>query len=129
MPDQADRYSTNTPWEKKFGYCRALAKGNIAHVAGTLPMNAEGALHAPGDAYEQARRCFEIATEALRELGFDASHVLRTRMYVSDISMADDFGRAHEEAFGQHPPCATMIEVSGFAVSNALIEVELEASK
>jgi isochorismate pyruvate lyase len=82
---------------------------------------------APGDAYAQARRCFEIAGRALAELGADLSSVVRTRMFVTDISRWADYGRAHAELFGDHPPATSMVEVRALIDPAMLIEVEIEA--
>lgn len=121
------RHFTGSPWEPKVGYCRAVRAGNLIFVSGTAPAAKGGGIEAPGDPYRQARRCFEIALEALRALGAGPEHVVRTRMYVSDASRWEEFGRAHAEAFGAHPPAATMIEVKGFVDPAMMIEVEVDA--
>lgn len=81
----------------------------------------------PGDAYGQARRCFEIVRRALRELGAECSDVVRTRMYVTDASRWREFGKAHRELFGEHPPATSMIEVKALIDPAMLIEVEADA--
>ncbi len=124
---KVQRHFTGSPWEPKVGYCRAVRAGNLVFVAGTAPVAKGGGVEAPGDPYRQARRCFEIALEALRALGAGPEHVVRTRMYVSDASRWEEFGRAHAEAFGAHPPAATMIEVKGFVDPAMTIEVEVDA--
>ncbi len=121
------RHFTGSPWEPKVGYCRAVRAGNLVFVSGTAPVAKGGGVEAAGDPYRQARRCFEIALEALRALGAGPEHVVRTRMYVSDASRWEEFGRAHAEAFGAHPPAATMIEVKGFVDPAMTIEVEVDA--
>lgn len=120
------RHFTGSPWEPKVGYCRALRAGDLVFVSGTAAV-AKGGVEAPGDPYRQARRCFEIAIQALRALGAGPEHVVRTRMYVSDGSRWEEFGRAHAEAFGAHPPTSTMIEVKGFVDPAMMIEVEVDA--
>lgn len=119
--------SSGAPWEKLYGYRRALRVGNLVFVAGTAPVGDDGKTFAPGNAGAQARRCFEIAIAALRELGGGPQHVVRTRMYVTDIARADEFGRAHGEIFGAHPPAATMVEVKALINPDMLIEVEVDA--
>ena len=84
-------------------------------------------MHAPGDAYAQARRCLEIIETALREVGSELSHVTRTRMFVTDISRWEEFGRAHGEVFGDFPPTTTMVEVSALIDPEMLIEIEADA--
>src|SRR5262245_63118683 len=102
------RVFSGAEWEKKVGYCRAVAVGPHVFVGGTAPVKPGGGTHAPGDAYAQARRCFEIIGAALTELGGGLGDVVRTRMYVTDISRWAEFGRAHAECVGAAPPSATM---------------------
>jgi isochorismate pyruvate lyase len=109
------------------GYCRAVRAGSMIFVAGTAPVEPDGTTHAPGDAYRQARRCIEIALRAVGELGGKPEHVVRTRMYVTDISRWQDFGRAHGEFFGVFRPASTMVEVARLVSPDMLIEVELDA--
>ncbi len=121
------RHFTGSAWEPEVGYCRAVRAGNLVFVSGTAAVAKGGGIEAPGDPYRQARRCFEIALEALRALGARAEHAVRTRMYVSDASRWQEFGRAHSEAFRAHPPATTMIEVKGFVDPAMMIEVEVDA--
>jgi isochorismate pyruvate lyase len=86
-----------------------------------------GGAHAPGDGYEQAKRCFEIIAHALADLGADFSCVVRTRMFVTDISRWEEFGRAHGEAFADNPPATSMVEVRALIDPEMLIEVEADA--
>lgn len=119
--------TSGAPWEKLYGYRRAVRVGPHVHVSGTAPLDEQGNTFAPGDAYGQARRCFEIALKAALELGAQPRHVVRTRMYVTDIRFAADFGRAHGEVFGAHPPASTMVEIRKLIQPDMLIEIELEA--
>ena len=121
------RVFSGAPWEDRIGYCRALRAGDRIFVTGCAPVADDGGCHAPGDAYEQARRCFEIITEALAGLGADRSHVTRTRMFVTDIDRWEAYGRAHAEAFGDHPPTTSMVEVSRLIDPEMLIEIEADA--
>ena len=84
-------------------------------------------MHAPGDAYAQAVRCFEIIDTALRGLGADFSQVVRTRMFVTDIARWQEYGRAHAERFVDNPPCTSMIEVKALIDPEMLIEIEVDA--
>jgi isochorismate pyruvate lyase len=118
---------TGAPWEKAVGYCRAVRAGAQVFVSGTAPVATDGSVHAPGDAYAQAKRCFEIALGAMRELGAGPEHVVRTRMYVTDIERWADYGRAHAEAFGAHPPATAMVEVKRLIDPAMLVEVEVDA--
>ena len=121
------RVFTNTPWETQVGYCRAIRAGSLIFVTGTAPVADNGEVHAPGDAYEQARRCLEIIDAALRELKTDLTCVVRTRMFVTDIARWSEFGRAHRECFSDHPPATTMIEVKALIHPHMLIEIEADA--
>jgi enamine deaminase RidA (YjgF/YER057c/UK114 family) len=86
----------------------------------------DGVLH-PGDAYRQARAAFTIALNALEAAGAAAERVVRTRMYVTDMTSQEEIGRAHQEIFGSIRPVATMVEVAQLADPAHLIEVEVEA--
>ena len=97
------------------------------YVSGTAPVDDSGGVFAPGDAYSQAKRCFDIARKAMESLGARTDDVVRTRMYVTDASRWAEFGRAHREAFGESPPATTMVEVKALIDPRMLIEVEVEA--
>lgn len=121
------RTYTNTPWEKQVGYCRAIRAGDLIFVTGTAPVAEGGGVHAPGDAYAQTRRCLEIIQGALADLGAKMSDVVRTRMFVTDIDRWEEIGKAHREIFVDHPPTATMIEISRLVDPQMLIEIEVDA--
>ncbi len=111
--------TSGAEWEARYGYRRAVRLGDVIAVAGTT---------APGpDAYTQAAAAFRVALGALAELGGRPEHVVRTRLFVVDIAEADEVGRAHREAFGAHPPAATMVEVSALIAPALRVEVELDA--
>lgn len=121
------RAFSQAPWESQIGYCRALRAGRHIYVTGTAPVADDGGVFAPGDAYAQARRCIELIGRALRELGADLANVVRTRMFVTEIARWPEFGRAHQEFFGAHPPATTMVEVKSLIHPDMLIEIEAEA--
>ena len=121
------RVFSGAPWEAQVGYCRALRAGDRIFVTGTAPVAEDGGCHAPGDAYAQAVRCFDIMKEALAGLDADLSHVTRTRMFVTDIERWQEYGRAHAEAFADHPPTTTLVEVSRLIDPEMLIEIEADA--
>ncbi|MEL6605847.1 MAG: RidA family protein [Cyanobacteria bacterium J06614_10] len=121
------RHFTHTPWEPKVGYCRALRAGSIIYLSGTTPVDDCGKTFAPGDAYAQAYRCFEIIRDTLQALESDMHQVVRTRMYVTDIRQWEAFGKAHQSFFGNHPPVTTMVEVKSLINPDMLIEIEAEA--
>jgi isochorismate pyruvate lyase len=116
------RAFTGTPWEPKVGYCRALRTGAQVFVSGCAPVGATD--QGP---YGQARRCIEILEKSLKELGAELRHVVRTRMFVTDISHWPEMGRAHGEAFAQHPPVTSMVEVRALIEPTMLIEIEADA--
>jgi len=118
---------TGAPWEKKVGYCRAVRAGSHVAVSGTAPVNPDGTTHAPGDAYAQMKRCLEIACSALRELGAGPEHVVRTRMFVTDVKRWPEIGRAHAEVFGAAPPTTSMVEVRALIDPDMIVEVEIDA--
>jgi isochorismate pyruvate lyase len=121
------RVFSGAPWEAQIGYCRALRAGARVFVTGTAPVAEGGGCHAPGDAYGQAVRCFEIMREALAGVGADMEDVTRTRMFVTDIERWKEFGRAHAEVFGAHPPTTSMVEVRRLIDPEMLIEIEADA--
>lgn len=121
------RVFTDVVWESEVGYCRALQAGERIFVTGTAPVGPDGGVVAPGDAYRQARACFESIERAIAQLGIGLDRVTRTRMFVTDIEQWAEFGRAHKEAFGAHPPTTTMVEVSRLIHPDMLIEVEADA--
>ena len=122
-----ERVFTGAPWEKVVGYCRVLRAGNQIFVTGTAPVDPDGEVHAPGDALAQARRCLVIIREALGELGVGMESVVRTRMFTTDIDRWEDYGKAHQEVFGEHPPTTTMVEVTRLIHPDMLIEIEADA--
>jgi isochorismate pyruvate lyase len=125
MPIQ--RVQSGSPWESRYGYCRALRAGPMIFLTGTAPIGPDGKTVAPGDAHAQTARCFQIIEAALHALGADKTAIVRSRMYVTDISRADDFGRAHLDFFAGHRPCLTMVEVAALIDPDMLVEIECDA--
>lgn len=121
------RTYSGAPWEAQVGYCRALRAGEHIYVTGTAPVDGQGKCFAPGDGYAQTRRCLEIIQRALQDLGADLDCIVRTRLFVTDISRWAEYGRAHREVFGDHPPATTMVEVKSLIDPQMLIEIEADA--
>lgn len=121
------RASSGSHWEAKVGYCRAVKVGSQIFVSGTAPSDGQGGTYAPGDAYAQTKRCFEIIQGALQELGADLSDIVRTRLYITDFAYWEDYARAHQELFGEHPPASCMVAISGLVNPDMLVEVEADA--
>lgn len=122
-----ERSFSGAPWEGVVGYCRAVRAGNLIFVTGTASVSDDGNVFAPGDGYAQAVRCCEIIRAHLRKLGADTKDVVRTRMFVTDISLWEEFARAHREFFGANPPATTMVEVRKLIYEDMLIEIEADA--
>ncbi len=119
-------YRSASPYEEQIGFSRAIRAGDRILVAGTAPIGPDGAT-VEGDAYVQARRCFEIAIEAIEALGGGAGDVVRTRMYLTDAGDWQAVGRAHGERFRGIDPVATMAVVKELIDPDWRIEVEVEA--
>ncbi|MDE0232998.1 MAG: RidA family protein [bacterium] len=118
--------SSNRPWDP-VGYSRAVRMGNLVEVAGTTAAAPDGTVIAPGDMYGQTRACLKIMLSAMAELGATPEDVIRTRMFLTDISRWEEAGRAHAEVFGEIKPASTMVEVSSFLDPGYLIEIEATA--
>jgi isochorismate pyruvate lyase len=118
---------SGAPWEDEVGYCRAVRAGDRIFVTGTAPVSDDGSLFAPGDAAAQAARCLELIERALGELGAGRDHVVRTRMFVTDIDRWREFGSAHKAFFGTHRPATTMVEIARLIAPGMLIEIEADA--
>ncbi|HEY0788129.1 MAG TPA: RidA family protein [Thermoanaerobaculia bacterium] len=122
-----ETYSSGSPWEPLVGYSRAVRVGPFVHVAGTTASDAEGRVIGEGDAYAQMKYVLDKIGRALREAGAELRHVVRTRMFVTDIARWEDVGRAHGEIFREIRPVATMVEVRALIDPRMLVEVEVDA--
>lgn len=121
------RVPTAAPWAAVVGYSRAVRVGDVVHVSGTAPVDANGAVVHPDDLYRQTRRCLEIIVESLREAGATADDVVRTRVYLTDIARWEEAGRAHGETFGGAMPATSFVQVAALIDPAMLVEVEAEA--
>jgi enamine deaminase RidA (YjgF/YER057c/UK114 family) len=119
--------SSGAKWEDVVGYSRAVRIGDVIEVAGTTAVDADGNVFAPGDPYAQTRFILGKIERALREAGATMEDVIRTRMYVVDITQWEPIGRAHGEVFGAIKPAATMVEVKGLIQPGLLVEIEVTA--
>jgi len=121
-------YSSGAKWENIVGYSRAVQVGNHIEVAGTVASDENGVV-AKGDIYKQTKFIIEKIATALTKAGFSLNDVVRTRMFVTDISRWEDVGRAHGEFFRDIKPATSMIEVKGLIDPEYLIEIEAIAIK
>ena len=118
--------SSGSPFEDVAGFSRAVRIGNIITVAGTAPIAADGSTAAPGDAYGQTKRCFEIIQQAITEAGGSIQNVVRTRIMMTDISLWKEAAKAHGEIFASIRPACTLVEVSGLIEKDWLVEIEAD---
>ena len=124
---ERERISSGAKWEPIVGYSRAVKVGNRIYVTGTTATNEAGEIVGENDAYEQAKQCIRNIEKALQRLGVGLEHVVRTRMFVTDISRWEEYGRAHGEFFRNVMPATTMVEVSALIDPRMLIEIEADA--
>jgi len=122
------RISSGTPWEPVVGYSRAVAVGDFVFVSGCTSVSGGTVLH-EGDPAAQTAQAISNVETALRAVGASLADVVRTRMYVTDISRWEEYGRAHGEAFAAVLPATSMVEVSALIDPRMLVEVEAVAHR
>ena len=117
--------SSGSKWEPIIGYSRAVRSGNIIAVTGTVGVNEDGTY--PKTVQDQTRRSLAIIRAAIEALGGELDHVIRTRMFVTDISAWQEIAKAHGEVFAEIRPATTLVEVAKLIDKEALIEIEADA--
>ena len=120
------RLGSGAPWEGIVGYSRVVVRGDAAWVSGTTS-TVNGVVTHPGDAGAQTRQALAILQQALERAGFTLADVVRTRMFVTDISRWEEIGRAHGEVFGDVRPATTMVQVAALIDPAMLVEIEADA--
>jgi enamine deaminase RidA (YjgF/YER057c/UK114 family) len=119
-------YGTGAKWEDIIGYSRAVKVGNIIEVTGTVAADENGIV-GKDDAYEQTKFIIKKIEAVLQRAGASLEDVVRTRMFVTDVTRWEEYGRAHGEAFGKIKPCTTMVGVAALIEPGYLIEIEATA--
>lgn len=127
MTDTRRQVSSGSPYEPKIGFSRAVREGRIIAVSGTAPIAPDGTTVGLGDPAAQARRCFEIIREALQKAGADLTHVVRTRIFLTNIEDWEAVAAVHGEFFAEVRPASTVVQVSALIDPRWLIEVEADA--
>ena len=117
---------SGSPFEEIVGFSRAVRQGPFLAVSGTAPIAPDGGVAAPGDMYGQTRRCLQIIEQAIADAGLGLESVIRTRIYLTDISLWEEAARAHGEVFAGINPASTMLEVKSLINPEWLVEIEAE---
>lgn len=118
--------SSGSPLEPLIGFSRACRMGNIIAVSGTAPIE-EGKTVFKGDLYQQAKHCLKLSMRAVQQAGASVENIIRTRIYLTDISRWQEAAKAHGELFADHKPACTFVEVKGLIDPDWLIETEMDA--
>lgn len=124
---QRTNYSSGSKWEDIVGYSRAVKVGNTIEVTGTVASDENGNVVGANDAYLQTKYVYQKIEKVLHQAGASMSDVVRVRMFVTDISRWEEYGRAHSEYFKEIKPCNTMVEVRALIEPEYLIEIEATA--
>lgn len=120
-------YSSGSKWEDIVGYSRAVKVGSLVEVTGTVASDQDGGVVGENDPYTQTKFIYQKIEKVLAQAGAQMKDVVRVRMFVTDISKWQEYGRAHSEYFGKIKPCNTMVEVSALIEPGYMIEIEATA--
>lgn len=122
-----EKFSSNSPWEDVVGYSRAIRIGNVIELSGTVAVNESGHVVGPDDAYEQTKYIISKIISYVEKAGGRKEDIVRTRMFVTDISRWEEIGKAHGEYFKDIKPVTTMVEVKSLISKDYLVEIEATA--
>jgi enamine deaminase RidA (YjgF/YER057c/UK114 family) len=120
-------YSSGSKWEEIVGYSRAVKVGNVVEVTGTVASGDDGNVVGKNDPYAQTKYIYQKILKVLQQAGAEMKDVVRVRMFVTDISRWQEYGKAHSEFFKNIKPCNTMVQVSALIEPDYLIEIEATA--
>ncbi len=121
------QYESGSKWEASVGYSRAIKIGNRLEVSGTTATDENGNVVGVGDPYQQTKYIIQKVARVMKDAGFSLSTVVRTRIFVTDISQWEEVGRAHGEYFSTIRPVTTMVEISRLIQDDMLVEIEFSA--
>jgi reactive intermediate/imine deaminase len=124
MKTKRSKIFSGTPWEPLAGYARAVQVGETVYVSGTTSTDPSGKVLAPGDAYVQTKQCILNIENALKRAGLGLEHVVRTRIYLTDMDRWQDVAKAHAEYFGQIHPATSLLGVTRLVDPQMLVEIE-----
>jgi enamine deaminase RidA (YjgF/YER057c/UK114 family) len=122
-----ENFSSGAKWESIVGYSRAVRVGNVVEVTGTVALNDDNEVVGTNDAYEQTKFIIQKIEKVLRRAGASLADVVRTRLFVTDISRWEEYGKAHLEFFKDIKPCTSIVEVSKLIAPEYLVEIEVTA--
>jgi enamine deaminase RidA (YjgF/YER057c/UK114 family) len=127
MKIKREKIFSGTPWEPMVGYARAVQAGDVVYVSGTTGTDPTGKVLAPGDAYAQTVQAIRNIEAALVRLGLGLEHVVRTRIYLTQMDRWQEVGKAHGEFFGQIHPASCLVGVSRLVDPEMIVEIEATA--
>lgn len=127
MKHKRTKIFSGTPWEPKVGYARAVQVGDTVYVSGTTATDPSGKILSPGDAYAQTVQAMRNIENALQRLGLGMEHVVRTRVYLTDMDRWEEVAKGHSESFGEIHPATSFVGVTRLVDPEMLVEIEAEA--
>ncbi len=127
MKVKRNKVFSGTPWEPLAGYARAVQAGDVVYVSGTTGTDPAGKVLSPGDAYAQSKQAIQNIENALKRVGLGLEHVVRTRIYLTQIDRWKDVAKAHAESFGEIHPATTLVGVQSLIDPEMMVEIEATA--